>query len=42
MIVSLRKQAAELRLASLSVASYMIRNEAKVAVSIFHGKSPKG
>jgi hypothetical protein len=41
MIIS-SKQAARVRLASLQVASYMIRNEAKVVTPIFHGKWPKG
>jgi hypothetical protein len=35
MIVSSEKQAAEVRLASLRVASYMIRNGAKAVTPIF-------
>jgi len=42
MIVSSENERQEVRLASLQVASYMIRNEAKVATPIFHGKWPKG
>jgi hypothetical protein len=42
MITSSENERQGVRLASLRVASYMIRNEAKVAASIFHGKSPKG
>jgi hypothetical protein len=41
MIIS-SKRAAKVRLASLRVASYMIRNEAKVVTPIFPGKWPKG
>jgi hypothetical protein len=41
-MISSLQQAAKVRLASLRVASYMIRNEAKVVAPIFHGKSPKG
>jgi hypothetical protein len=35
MVVSSAKQAAELRLAGLRVASYMIRNEAKAVTPVF-------
>jgi hypothetical protein len=42
MISSSKNERQKVRLASLQVASYMIRNEAKVAATIFHGKSPKG
>jgi hypothetical protein len=42
MIVSSENERQKVRLASLQVASYMIRNEAKVVAPIFHGKSPKG
>jgi hypothetical protein len=42
MISSSENERQKVRLASLRVASYMIRNEAKEATPIFHGKSPKG
>jgi hypothetical protein len=41
MIISL-KQTAKVLLASLGVASYMIRNGAKVVTPVFPGKWPKG
>ena len=42
MIISSENERQKVRLASLQVASYMIRNGAKVVAPIFHGKSPKG
>jgi hypothetical protein len=42
MISSSENERRKVRLASLRVASYMIRNEAKEATPIFHGKWPKG
>jgi hypothetical protein len=42
MISSSENERQMVRLASLQVASYMIRNEAKVLGRIFHGKWPKG
>jgi hypothetical protein len=42
MISSSENERQEVRLATLRVASYMIRNDAKVAAPIFHGKWLKG
>jgi hypothetical protein len=42
MIVSSENERQMVRLASLQVASYMIRNEAKAVAPIFYGKPPKG
>jgi hypothetical protein len=42
MIVSSENERQQVRLASLRVASYMIRNDAKVVTPIFHGMWPKG
>jgi hypothetical protein len=42
MISSSENERQKVRLASLQVASYMIRNEAKGAAPTFHGKWPKG